>query len=97
MFNARLYAGKVFIAVVDAWWPEAGVAAEVDSRAWHLLPEDWEHDLQRHARMSSHGIIVLHFPPSRIRTDPAGVAADIKAALAAGQGRLPLAIRALPA
>jgi very-short-patch-repair endonuclease len=97
MFNARLYAGKVFIAVADAWWPEAGVAAEVDSRAWHLLPEDWEHDLRRHARMSGHGIIVLHFPPSRIRTDPAGVVADIKAALATGKSRPPLAVRALPA
>lgn len=97
MFNARLYAGKVFIAMVDAWWPEAGVAGEVDSRAWHLLPEDWERDLQRHARMSAYGIIVLHFPPNRIRKDPAGVAADIKGALAAGQARPRLALRALPA
>ena len=97
MFNARLYAGKTFIAVADAWWPDAGVAAEVDSRAWHLLPEHWERDLQRHARMSAHGIIVLHFPPSRIRADPAGVAADLKAALAAGQGRPRLAVRTLPA
>lgn len=97
MFNARLYAGKVFIAMVDAWWPEAGVAGEVDSRAWHLLPEDWERDLQRHTRMSAHGIIVLHFPPSRIREHPAGVAADIRAALAAGQARPRLAIQALPA
>jgi hypothetical protein len=97
MFNARLYAGKTFIAVVDAWWPEAGVAGEADSRAWHLLPEDWERDLRRHARMSAYGIIVLHFPPNRIRRDPAGVAADIKAALAAGQARPRLAIRALPA
>jgi hypothetical protein len=96
MFNARLYAGQAFIAVVDAWWPEAGVAGEVDSRAWHLLPEDWERDLRRHARMSAYGIIVLHFPPNRIRRDPAGVAADIKAALIAGQARPRLAVRALP-
>lgn len=97
MFNARLYAGRVFIAVVDAWWPEAGVAVEVDSRAWHLLPEDWERDLQRHARMSAHGIIALHIPPNRIRRDPAGVIADIKDALAAGQARPRLAVRAVPA
>ena len=96
MFNARLYVGKVFIAVVDAWWPEAGVAVEVDSRAWHLLPEHWERDLQRHARLSAHGIITLHVPPSRIRKDPAGVIADIKAALAAGQARPRLAVHAVP-
>jgi len=97
MFNARLYAGRSFIAVADAWWPEAGVAAEVDSRAWHLSPEDWEWTMQRHARMSAHGIVVLHFSPSRIRGDSAGVAADIKAALAVGQRRPRLAVRALPA
>ena len=33
LFNPRLYAGTAFIAVPDAWWPEAGVAAEVESRA----------------------------------------------------------------
>ena len=96
MFNARLYAGGIFIAVVDAWWPEAGVVGEVDSRAWHLSPDHWERTMQRHARMSAHGIVVLHFSPNRIRTDPAGVVADIKAALAAGQARPHLAVRALP-
>ncbi len=33
MFNARLYAGNLFIAVADAWWPDAGVAAEVELAA----------------------------------------------------------------
>lgn len=96
MFNAHLYAGKTFIAVADAWWAEAGVAAEVDSRAWHLLPDDWEHTMQRHARMSAYGIIVLHFAPNQIRTEPARVIGDIKAALAAGRARPRLAVRALP-
>jgi hypothetical protein len=97
MFNARLYAGKVFIAMVDAWWPDAGVAAEADSQAWHLLPEDWEHTMRRHARMSAQGIIVLHFSPNQVRGEPRRVIADLKAALAAGRARPPLAIRALPA
>lgn len=97
MFNARLYAGKTLIAMVDAWWGEAGVAAEADSRAWHLLPDDWEYTMQRHAGMSAHGIIVLHFSPGQIRHGPARVIADLKAALAAGRARPPLAIRALPA
>ncbi len=96
IFNARLYAGQALIAVVDAWWADAGVAVEVDSREWHLSPEGWERTMQRHARMSAHGIIVLHFPPSRIRSDPVGVVAEIKAALAAGQARPRLPVRALP-
>ena len=96
MFGARLYAGKTLVAVADAWWDEAGVAAEADSQAWHLLPEDWEHTMQRHARMSAQGIIVLHFSPGQIRTEPARVVADIKAALAAGRARPRLGLRVLP-
>jgi very-short-patch-repair endonuclease len=95
VFNARLYAGTAFIAVADAWWAEAGVVAEVDSRQWHLSPDDWERTLQRHARMSAHGIIVLHFTPSQIREEPARVIADIRSALASGRNRPALEIRAL--
>jgi hypothetical protein len=97
MFNARLYAGQTFVAVADAWWPEAGVAAEVESREWHLSPEDWERTLRRHARISAHGIIVLHFTPGQIRAEPERVLADIESALAAGQSRPALPVRALPA
>jgi very-short-patch-repair endonuclease len=97
MFNARLYAGKVLLAVADAWWPEAAVAAEADSREWHLSPEDWERTLRRHARLTAHGILVLHFTPKQIRTEPAQVVAAIRAALdvarADGQSR----VRTLPA
>src|SRR5580704_7271166 len=42
LFNPSLYDGETFIAKPDAWWPEAGVAAETDSREWHLNPADWE-------------------------------------------------------
>ena len=41
VFNARLFdANGTFIAMVDAWWQDSGVAAEVDSRAYHLSAED---------------------------------------------------------
>ena len=96
MFNARLLANQVFIAVADAWWPQSGVAVEVDSREWHLSPEDWERTLARHARMSAHGIIVLHFTPHQIRTRPGQVVNDITAALRAGQQRPALTLRAVP-
>src|SRR5260370_5442685 len=69
LFNAKVYAGKDFIAKPDGWWPAAGVAVEVDSKEWHLSPEDWQQTMSRHARMSAHGIIVLHFTPRQIRTE----------------------------
>lgn len=94
MFNPRLFAGRTFIATPDCWWPAAGVAAEVDSRAWHLSPKDWESTLARHARISAYGINVLHFTPRQIRADRTGVAATLRRALAAGR---PLShIRAVP-
>ena len=97
MYNADLYAGDTFIARPDAWWAEAAVAGEVDSREWHLSPQGWERTMARDARMCAHGIVVLHFSPRRLRTEPRQVAAEIKAALAAGRSRGAPEIRAIPA
>jgi hypothetical protein len=98
MFNARLYdADGVFIATVDAWWQEAGVAAEVDSRAYHLGAEDQDRTTERHDRLIAHGILVLHFPPTRLKADAQGVLSDLRSAIAQGQSRPPLKIKALPA
>jgi hypothetical protein len=97
MFNARILDGDVFIAKPDAWWPEAGVAAEVDSRQWHLSPSDWERTVRRHTTMTEHGILVLHFTPLMIRAEPATVAAKIRNGLRAGGARPRLGLRTLPA
>jgi hypothetical protein len=97
MFNARVLDGDTFIAQPDAWWPDAGVAAEVDSRQWHLSPSDWERTVRRHTAMTEHGILVLHFTPSMIRSEPTTVVAQIRKSLAAGLARPSLALRTLPA
>jgi hypothetical protein len=97
MFNPQLFVAGEFLASPDCWWPGSGVAAEADSRAWHLSPRDWEKTQDRHARMSAHGIIVLHFAPTRIRARRSEVAEIIRKALAAGQGRPLPTIEARPA
>lgn len=98
MFNARLTrADGSFIATADAWWADAGVVAEIDSREWHLRPADWERTMRRHAEMISQGILVLHFSPRQIRSEPATVVAKIADALTAGRARPPLPISARPA
>ena len=84
LFNARLYLGDQLVAVPDAWWPLAGLVVEVDSREWHLAPADWERTMRRHAALTALGILVLHFSPRQIRTEPDEVAAAIRAALQAG-------------
>ena len=97
LFNARLYVGPELVAVPDAWWPESGVVVEVDSREWHLSPEDYERTLRRGTRMGALGINVLRVTPKRIRTEAAVVAADIRSALEAGRAGPRLAVRTLPA
>ncbi len=97
LLNARLYRGDELIARPDAWWPDFGVAVEVDSREWHLSPGDWERTMRRHARLTALGILVLHFSPRQIRDEPDQVLATIRAALASRRGHSRLAIRTLPA
>jgi hypothetical protein len=84
MFNPRLYLGDEFLAQPDAWWREAGVAGEVDSREWHLQPADCEHTMSRHDRMTAAGIRVLHFSPNQLRSRPHEVIELIRSAISAG-------------
>jgi hypothetical protein len=96
LFNPSLYKGDTFLAKPDAWWPEAGVAAEVDSRAFHLSPEDWDRTRRRHTLMGTVGIIPLHFSPKEIRTTPTEVTQQIRDALESGLNRPPLPLRTVP-
>ena len=97
VFNARLYQGSTLVAVVDAWWEDAGVAAEVDSREYHYSAEDWQGTMRRHDRLVARGVLLLHFTPRQIRVSPEEVVAQIRAALEAGRARPRLAIMTRPA
>ena len=97
IFNARLYDGDRLIAIVDCWWPKSGVAGEVDSREYHYRADDWQRTIQRHDQLVARGVLLLHFTPQRIKTDPDGVIGEILSALDAGQRRPPLPIKALSA
>jgi hypothetical protein len=90
LFNASVYDGSTFIARPDAWWPEFGVAVEVDSREWHMSPQDHARTLERQQRMGKYGIVVLPFTPSQIRKQPAEVLATIRDALDRARGRPPV-------
>jgi hypothetical protein len=97
VFNARLTeVDGTLIAITDGWWQEAGVAAEIDSRAYHLSAADQDRTTDRHDKLTAHGILALHFSPKRVRGDPAGVLRDIRQAIDKGRQRPPLPIRGLP-
>ena len=60
-------------------------------------PEDHASTLARGRRMAKHQMIMLRFTPKQIRTEPAEVIADIRAALEGARGRPPLNLRTVPA
>jgi hypothetical protein len=98
MFNPRLYLPNgTFLGSPDAWWPEAGLAIEIDSKRWHLSPEDWERTMDRHARFGEHAIVTLHFAPHKLRTERAFVITKMRNAYKSGTSRPRLPITALPA
>ena len=85
LYNPDLFLNGTFLARPDAWWPQAGVAVEVDSKEWHLLPGDWQRTLRRHRRMTAAGIFVVHVTPNELRTESLQVVVDIAAALTCGR------------
>ncbi len=85
LYNAELFLDGQFLARPDAWWPKFGVAVEVESKEWHLLPADWEHTMARQRRMTAAGIYVLQFSPGQLRRQPTVVLADVAAALKVGR------------
>ena len=87
LFNASIYDGDTFVARPDAWWPQYGVAVEVDSHQWHLSPHDHDRTLERQRRMAKLGILVLPFTPRQIRTEQAEVLAVIRDALGSARDR----------
>ena len=98
LFNPRLYLlDGTFIAQPDAWWPEASVAIEVDSKSWHFQEATWEHTMDRHSDLGQYSIVTLHFTPHKIRTEPAFVIKRMTNAYNSGITRPRLAIRTVPA
>ncbi len=76
-----------WLARPDAWWRDAGVVLEIDSREWHLLPEHWAATMQRHARMTSYGLLVVHVTPRQLRVQPAEILATLERTITQGRTR----------
>jgi len=98
LFNPRLYLpNRKFIACPDAWWPDAGVAIEMDSRQWHMAPDDWERTMIRHSDLGQYGIVTLHATPHQLRADPASFMRKAANAYKVGVSRPRLNILTIPA
>lgn len=92
MRNAWLYrADGRFLACVDLWFADVGLAWEIDSREFHLSPEDHERTLERHNALIAAGVPVLRSLPSHLTTRQAEVLARLR------EARAECARRPLPA
>ncbi|MGW6704686.1 hypothetical protein ACWGDE_07320 [Streptomyces sp. NPDC054956] len=82
LWNARLYTPDgTFLASPDAYWPDEGVALEIDSAEYHYTRDSWHATLRRRLRLESHGVLVVSATPSMIRDTPDEVIAALRTLL----------------
>jgi very-short-patch-repair endonuclease len=72
-----------FIARVDAAWPTAGVAVELDGRSFHEPLDRWNRDLDRQNRLMVEGWTVLRFTWWDVHDRPAQVVRSLRRLLEA--------------
>ena len=84
LFNPELIIDGALLAKPDAWWPDRALVVEIDSREWHLSPDDWEATMARDGRLRAVGIRVIHVTPRQVRTEPNRVLRTIAAGLRTG-------------
>jgi hypothetical protein len=65
-------------------------------RAYHLAAADQDRTTERHDRLAAHGILTLHFPPKRVKTDAPGIISELQSAIDKGTARPRLPITAVP-
>ncbi|MEU6894229.1 hypothetical protein ABZ934_20965 [Streptomyces sp. NPDC046557] len=83
LWNARLHTPDgAFLASPDAYWPDEGVALEIDSAEYHYTRDLWQATLRRRLRLEAHGVLVVSATPSMIRDTPTEVVAALRALLA---------------
>ncbi len=80
--NLRLHGMRV-----DAYWPEAGVVVELDSRGFHDTPTAFESDRARDSLLAAHGLVPMRFTHRRVTREPFVVVAELSCAVRAAAER----------
>jgi very-short-patch-repair endonuclease len=76
----RILGDDGLIARVDFIYVERNLIVEVDSRTHHTRQLDWERDLRRRNALTIRGRRVLHVTEYRLRSDPEGLAGELRRA-----------------
>lgn len=85
-YNPRLLLPDGSLLAVPDVYEASGVCLEVDSREHHFSVSGWEATMRRHARLTAHGLAVIHVPPSRISADVESVIAEFGQAVRSRSG-----------
>jgi hypothetical protein len=86
-----------FIAEPDGYYPDLGIALEVDSREHHFSSIDgFEKTWSRHSVYNRHQIVAERILPVTISQNPAGVIAAIRATRSAHCGRQTPPVQVFP-
>ncbi|MFI0979643.1 hypothetical protein ACH4SP_21915 [Streptomyces sp. NPDC021093] len=98
LWNPTLHTPQgTFLAVPDAYWPDHGVALEVDSQEFHFTPTAYQHSVRRRLRLEAHGVEVVTTTPATIRDQPEVLVGALRAKLEQGEGRgVLLGVRVTP-
>ncbi len=67
---------------IDCYWPEPGLALELDGRPYHTVVEDIERDRRKDTWLQASGKRILRVTDSRFKRDKPGVHRDLTAMLA---------------
>lgn len=76
-----------YVGMPDTWCDEVGLAWEIDSTEFHYSKDAYARTLERNSRYAAAGISVVQTLPTRLRTEPEAVIAELRAAYAAAQQR----------
>ncbi|WP_422734802.1 hypothetical protein ACN26Y_14355 [Micromonospora sp. WMMD558] len=87
LWNPRLWAADgARLPTPDGYLRDGAVALEVDSREYHISPDDWTRTLDRHNELSRQGVLVIHFTPAQIQREPGRVRRMVEDACSARHG-----------
>jgi hypothetical protein len=71
---------------IDCYWPEQGLALELDGRPYHTVVDEIERDNRKNTWLQANGKLILRVTDTRFKRDKPGVYRDLKAMLAVAAG-----------
>jgi hypothetical protein len=87
VWNHVVVVDGVTVGEADAYWPDLGVALEIDGIRWHSTPEDLRRTQDKQRRYAAAGILLVSIAPADVLADPKRFLEQLAATLAAAAAR----------